>query len=400
MLSGTANGITTVVLPWLVLDRTGSAAAAGVVAAATALPLLVTSLLAGTLVDRIGRRRASIVADVASGVAIAAIPLLDLAGALGLAPLVVLAAAGAIIDPAGITARESMLPEAAEAAGVRLDRVNGVHEAAWGLSFIVGPGVGGVLIGLVGPESTLWATATAFALSVLVMSAIRVPGAERRPRRPVGTRGPSFLGETLDGVLFVWRDRLVLSVAVLSTLLVGTYLPIEGVLLPVRLGLLLLVMSVGWVVGSLLYGVLAHRLPRRRTFQVSMLGTALALVPMAFVPPYPILLLSGALAGMLYGPLNPLTNLVLQRRTPPAMRGRVIGVVTSLGYAAGPVGYLVAGQLVERLGLGAAFALVVSAVVATALLAPFLRVLRGLDELDLTVADAPSAGSQPADRLG
>ena len=74
LLSGVGNGVALIVLPWLVLDRTGNAASAGLVVSATLLPLLVASLIAGTVVDRIGRKRTAIGSDVLSGLSVAAIP--------------------------------------------------------------------------------------------------------------------------------------------------------------------------------------------------------------------------------------------------------------------------------------------------------------------------------------
>ncbi len=402
VMSGTANGITNVVLPWLVLERTGSAAAAGLVAAATALPLLLSSLVAGTIVDRIGRRRASIISDVLSALAVAAIPFIDSFTDLSLIWIVALAALGAVFDPAGVTARESMLPAAAIAARIRLERMNGVHEAMWGLSFVIGPGVGGVLIGVIGPENALWATAAAFVASALVMVLVRVPESGR-PARVPRSRRTSWLADTREGLLHVWRDKLLLSVALYGTVLTGTYLPVEGVLLPVyfqeqdhpeRLGFLLLVMSVGWIGGSLLYGAIGHRLPRRVTFITASIGTTVALIPMVFLPPYPVLLAAGAMTGFLFGPVNPMINLVLQLRSPEALRGRVIGLVTSAGYAAGPAGYLLAGPLVEWLGLRPAFAIIVGAVVMAGFLSLFLRPLRQLDTLD-AAASHPHEPHQP-----
>ena len=52
--------------------------------------------------------------------------------------------AGAVFDPAGAGAREAMLPEAAESAGLSLPRANGIHEAIWGAAFLLGPGLGGL----------------------------------------------------------------------------------------------------------------------------------------------------------------------------------------------------------------------------------------------------------------
>ena len=74
LLSATGNGIAMIALPWLVLELTGKASDAALVAAAGALPLLATALFAGTVVDRVGRRRTAVVSEALSAVSVAAIP--------------------------------------------------------------------------------------------------------------------------------------------------------------------------------------------------------------------------------------------------------------------------------------------------------------------------------------
>ncbi len=76
-LSGAANGVSMVAFPWLVLELTGSASSAAAVGAITLVPLLLTSLVSGTLVDILGRRRVSVVSDLLSLVSVAAIPILS-----------------------------------------------------------------------------------------------------------------------------------------------------------------------------------------------------------------------------------------------------------------------------------------------------------------------------------
>ena len=76
MVSLTGNMMTMVAIPWFVLQTTGSAARTGIVAAAGLVPIVVSGFMGGALVDRLGYRRASIVADLASSGAVAAIPLL------------------------------------------------------------------------------------------------------------------------------------------------------------------------------------------------------------------------------------------------------------------------------------------------------------------------------------
>ncbi|MCJ7795687.1 MAG: MFS transporter, partial [Thermoleophilia bacterium] len=141
--SGAGNGIASVAVPWLILERTGDPVAAGLVGAATALPLLLSSLFSGAVVDTLGQRRTSMLSDVLSAVSVAAIPLVDLVLGLDLGLIMALAVMGALFDPAGATAREAMLPSVAARGGIPLERGNGIHEAAWGVAYMVGPGLGG-----------------------------------------------------------------------------------------------------------------------------------------------------------------------------------------------------------------------------------------------------------------
>jgi len=385
LLSGIGNGVALVALPWLILERTGSATAAGVVAAATALPLLASSLFSGTLVDLVGRRRVSLVSDCLSAASVTAIPLVDVTVGLTLPSLIALAVLGAAFDPAGVTARESMLPAAATAARWPLERVNGFHEAVWGVAFLVGPGVGGVLIAVVGAIGALWLTAVGFGLSIVLVSFLRLPDAGR----PTAAARPAGLWRgTGEGLRFVWRDPPLRAVGLLSVALVGAYLPIEGVILPVhfqsqgapgRMGLLIAAMSAGGIAGALAYGAWGGRLPRRRVLVGALIATGLAVLALAALPPYPVMVVLGAIVGCCYGPVGPIVNTALQTRTPEHLRGRAVGVLASSEYAAGPLGYLAAGPLIEWLGLRTAFLVVALSVLAVALCAIPLRSLQRLE---------------------
>ncbi len=402
VLAGTANGITMVALPWLVLERTGNAAAVGLVAAATALPVLVVSFLCGTIVDRVGRQRTAMVADLLAALAIAALPIVDLTRGLSLWWIAVPAILAAALNPAGVTARAAMVPAAAEAAGIRLDRANAVNEAAWGIAFIVGPGVAGLLIGWTSAVSALWATTAALAVSALLIGAARIPQAGRPAPVAVHER-TGFWGDMVEGLRFVRRDHVLLSVGLVGILLAGTYVPIENVLLPVefenehapqRLGVIVMAMSLGWVLGSLSYAAVSHRLPRRTTFIAATAGTCVALLPMAFLPPFPVMVVAGAVSGLLYGPVNPLLSLAMQHRTPDHLRGRVVGVLTSVGYVAGPLGCMVAGPLVQWAGLRTAFMVMTGALLVAGLCSAFLRPLTALDDLG-DLHDLDGAPRQP-----
>lgn len=387
LLSGAGNGAALVVLPWIVLERTGSAGSAGLLAAATAVPLLASSLFSGTVVDTLGRRRTSVVSDLMSALSVASIPILDRVVGLSMGWLIVLAVLGAVFDPAGVTARETMLPAAASRAGWPLQRANGVHEAVWGTAFLLGPGLGGVLIATVGAISALWFTAVAFVASALLISLLRVADAGR----PAEHHAPEgFWSGTREGLRFVWRDRLLRSMTMITAALVSVYMPVEGVLLPVefeaadqpgRLGLVIMAMSLGAIGGALGYGLVGRRWRRSWVFRGALVSTGVFLLVLAALPPFWMMLVAALLIGVSYGPVGPVVNIAMQTRSPEHMRGRVVGVITSTEYAAGPFGYLLVGAATERFGVQPTFLAIAAAVLVVALVGLAVRPLRELDSL-------------------
>jgi MFS family permease len=397
LISGIGNGVALVVLPWLVIERTGSAAFAGLVAGAALVPLLLSSVFAGTLVDIVGRKRTSVGSDLLSGLAVAAIPVVDAVGELTAGWLVALAMLGAAFDPAGFTARETMLPAAATRAGWRLDRVNGIHEALFGVSFIIGPGLGGLMIGWFGPLTALWVTAGGFAVAALLTMGIRgLPGAGR-PAEHAAMAG--VWKGTVEGIVFVWRDPALRSVAVLSCAIVAAYLPFESVIFPVyfeeqgqpeRLGLVITAMSAGGILGALAHARVVDMIGRRAVFVWSIFVCCVVLGAVALFPPFWLMLVLSALTGALWGPINPISNLAMQVLTPEQLRGRVVGVITSSAYAAGPLGLLLAGPLVEWQGVERAALIFAALTILAAVAGFFLPGLRRLDNLDVRLpVDAP-----------
>ncbi len=394
VLSGTANGITMVAFPWLVLEVTGDATAAAVIAAVTGIPLLLSLLFSGVVVDMVGRAPVSVVSDVLSLLSVSLVPILSATVGFDFGLLLLVAALGAVFDPAGITARESMLKEAAEEAGLPLERANGIHEAAYGLAFLLGPGIGGLMIAGIGVTTSFWVTAAAFGLSALVVLVIRIPGAGRPPAH---ARPRGFWTSTKEGFVFLWGDRVLRVVAFLSAALVALWLPIEGVVLPYhynaldepgQLGLLVTTMSAGGAIGALLYTAVGPRLPRRAVFGIGLVGTAIPVMGMAILPPYPAMLAFGFATGFFYGPVNPIVNVAMQERTPDALRGRVVGAIGAAAYAAGPIGYIVAGPLLEAVGVRTTLLILGGALMAVCVVGAALPVLRGLD-------DPPREGGEP-----
>lgn len=388
LLATAGTGISIVAFPWLALQHRHSATDASIVAAAMTLPLVLATLIAGTAVDFFGRRRVSLVCDWLSGAAVTAVPLTAWifgAAAIDVAELAVLAFCAAAFDPAGMTARQSMLPEAAARAGWSLDRTNSSYEAMLNLAFIVGPGLGGLLIATLGGINTMWVTAGCFALSFLAIGALRLEGAGKPPRatRPVG-----LVTGIAEGVRFVWNLRVLRTLGLIDLAVTALYLPMESVLFPkyfadqhqpAQLGWALMALALGGVAGALGYGVLSARLRRRTAVLTATLTFGATTAGIAVLPPLPVILGLCAVTGVVYGPIQPIYNFVMQTRAPHHLRGPGGQVMAGLTYAAGPLGLLVAGPLADAAGLKATFLTLAVPILAIGVVACGLPSLRELD---------------------
>jgi H+ antiporter protein len=402
LTAGAGNGISIVAFPWLVLQHNGSALDASIVAMAGTLPLLVATLIAGAAVDYLGRRRVSMISDGLSALAVAAVPVIALAfgvGAINVAVLAGLAALGAFFDPAGMTARETMLPEAATRAEWTLDHANSVYEAVFNLAYIVGPGIGGLLIATLGGIKTMWVTAGAFLLSISAVAVLRLEGAGTPNREHL----PQVWAGIVEGLKFVWHTPVLRTLAFIDLAATGLYMPMESVLFPkyftdrnepAQLGWVLVALSVGGLIGALGYAVWSKYSNRRTIMLIAVLVLGVAMTVIAFLPPLPVILVLCAIVGLVYGPMAPIYNYVMQTRAPSHLRGRVVGVMGSLAYAAGPLGLVVAGPLADAAGLHVTFLALSLPMLLLGVVAIFLPALRHLDRAPVTepTSGGPAAG--------
>ncbi|RZS44667.1 putative MFS family arabinose efflux permease [Herbihabitans rhizosphaerae] len=359
-LSITGNTIVQIAIPWLVMERTGSPALAGLIAAASLLPMAVSALLGGALIDRWGRRRLSIGADLLSAAAVAAVPLLDRAVGLTAGLIALLVALGAVFDGPGMAARESLRPDVAQHSRVPLERVNAWGEAVDGFGGVAAPGLAGVLIATVGAANTLWATVAMF-LAAAVLTATTIPAQVRDDsvHEPYGRA-------VVEGLRFVLRKAELRATAITLMMLVLFVAPLTTVLTielqragrPGDLGLIAAMFAVGGIAGAVGYGFVAPRLRRRPVLWWALALTGVGLAAFALLDGTLGRAVLAAAVGIGAAPVNPITAVIMQEKTPERLRGRVIGTVTSLALLAAPLGAAFAGALVDGVGAAVTYALI------------------------------------------
>ncbi|OZM72944.1 MFS transporter [Amycolatopsis antarctica] len=401
-LSSFGLAMTLIAIPWYVLHSTGSGTQTGAVTAAETLGLLLSIVLAGPLVDRAGPRRLSITADAITAAAIALIPLAELTVGLPVPLLAVLAfTAGATRAPSD-TAKQVLLAQVAEPAGIRLERASSAVDAAMRLGRMVGAPVAGGLVAVLGPVPVLVVdTATLLASAGLV--AVFVRG--RTPARDgddAGDRADSYLRRLLGGVRYLRGDRLLR--AALPMLMVTNALDVglSGVLYPAYgsqvfdssalVGLMVTALGIGGLGGAALYGWIGHRLSRWAVFTACFLLLGMPrFVLLALEPPAPVLLPLLAVSGLGSGALNPILLAVVHERVPAMLRGRVLSLASGGAIAAMPLGTMLAGVLLDWTGLtGALVTFAVIYLVATTFPLIF-PVWRELDHRPATPEHAPVA---------
>ena len=168
-----------IAVPWFVLETTGSAFQTGLVAFFTALLAILAAFFGGTMVDRLGQKRISIISDLASGVTVLFIPLLYGTTGLQFWQLLLLVFLSALFDGPGDTTRRALLPELAEAASFPLKKANAVQQAIQRAGTLIGPAMAGFLIVWLGSSNVLWIDAATFAVSAGLF-ALAIPSGQPR----------------------------------------------------------------------------------------------------------------------------------------------------------------------------------------------------------------------------
>jgi MFS family permease len=381
----TGNSAVHVAIPWLVLETTGSSAQAGIVLGLSGLSVIFTAPLIGGLIAILGARPVSVWADIISGTSVLLFPIIGTLFGLNIASLLVIAIFGAMFDPAGGTARKSLIQPVVEKEGLSLTKFNGTYEAVATIGTVIGPTAAALAISIIGVNATFYVIAVVFVFASATASFIPVITVR-------GAKGKVFsvsnvVGETRLGVGTLWRDKPLLSLVGLYTMLTAIYMPVESIVLsryfqdldePQTLGFVLSAMSVGIVIGALQFHRAVRILSPRNLVVISMSLIGAVVCGMAFLPSAIAFIGLGLALGLAFGPVSPLTNYLVQRRVPQHLHGPVFGTQFSLTHLALPAGTLALGLIVQSVSIAPLLFVIGALFIAVTLFVGFFGPLRGL----------------------
>ncbi|MGI4791170.1 MAG: MFS transporter [Janthinobacterium lividum] len=393
------------VVPVTVYKATGSKSALGIAIVCSTLPALLFSLLGGVLADRWNQRRTMIAADLARMAAILLLLLVSNTQHFGPHDLLLfyivsflVASFSCFSSPARQSLMRVVVPQEL------LMQANSLVFTGAQSTWLLGPGIGALLLAWLSPKSVFVFDAATFAVSALLICFIQAvkPAA---PAKPKAARGPAGVWEDAqEGIAYVGTSP-ILRPALILLLVVVTATQVTNTLeFPFVHDL--------WGGGSKVYAGLVTL-----GFSAALLTGLAASGPLRSVPPARLLLVGFTLMGLtglvfsvsagiilggamlfLSGVGNTIENIgnmtLFQSSVPPHIQGRVSATVNLFGKLAMTCGGLL------TVGLSAHFpgsGVLRPLFAAAAILYLCCGLLAWLTLGRFTAQDVIDAGKPPAD---
>ena len=144
-------------------------------------------------------------------------------------------------------------------------------------------------------------------------------------------------------------------------------------------GLFYAALGAGALVGSLVAVAAVRKVAPLRLSGLAIIAFSIPLWVLPFLPPWPVVFVALFVATFFTPLINGPLIAVLTARTPEDLRAMAITAVISINTLAAPLGFLVAGQVLEHWGVAPLFAATVAGVTLMALVYAAI-VLRHRDE--------------------
>lgn len=312
---------------WLILDLDPSPLALGTLTVLQFAPILLLSLFAGSIVDRFSKRWLVFVLQVAALVQATALATLVLTHTVQIWHVYVLAAVLGTISAFDSPARQTFVSELVPRE--QIQSAVGLNASAFNVARIFGPGVGGLLIAAAGVGWCFAINAASYVAVLIALASMRgdqlLPGERSRGR---------VLGDIMGGLRYVVREPEI-GAPLLLAVFVGTFGYNFSVALPLLarytfdsgaagFGFLNAAQGVGSLVGALI--VASRTTPTVETLVVAASVFAVLLIALGAAPAFVVAALVLVFVGIAGVNATTGTNALLQLRSEPAYRGRVLSL--------------------------------------------------------------------------
>src|SRR5881227_3239772 len=379
---------------WVMSGLTSKAIMLGLVNFAAGLPALILAPVAGSLADRLDKRKILVATQIAQIILAIALGSLILSGRIQIWHIIFFASLLGIAFSYEMPAITALVPELVKrdeiAPAIALDR------SVFHGSRLIGPSLAGFFVGWWGAASAFFTNALSFLALIAALISL--------PKRPVGTAEEEEQRRSgiLEGFRYVRSNRIIMSLIALIALNTIFIFPAISVMLPlyVRDILHLGAQSMGWLMavsgsGAFLgsIGLLSVARENRLKFMGgNVLAIALGVFLMSRSESFLLTACAmGAIAialSMNFG----LTNTIVQEQAPAHLRGRVSAVVGMSFFGLMPIAGLIAPGFSDLIGMRTTLAIasVIYGIAAASVLS-----VAGRHVCDRPVSPAPEPEIEP-----
>lgn len=352
LLSNTGSWMQNITVPYVVYELTRSAGWVGFAAFMQLMPNVVVGPLAGAIADRFPRRRVLIVTQSLQAVVAVLLWAVWAAGLATPGVIVALVALTGLIAGLNIPSWQAFVSELVPRSAL-LNAVT-LNSAQFNASRALGPALGGVVLGTLGPGAAFLLNAGSFAAVLVALALLRLPRAEP-------TSGALRVwAQFREGVAYTRRQPGIMACVGLVTLLGFLGTPVLQ-LAPVfarevydvgggLYGLLAASMGIGAVLGAPIVGAWAPTRRRSRVAVGGLLLYASAVTAFGLAPVYWLGFVALLLVGAAHLTVASVLNTTIQLLVDEHMRGRVLSIYLMVLTGTMPIGALVQGQLAEVWG--------------------------------------------------
>lgn len=362
-ISNSGDTIFALAVIWYVLSSTKSIFLVGLVVASSFLPEILVAPFAGTYVDRFNRRYVLMVTYIIQSVLVGGAGILYVFHRLGFVFSLFTVVGLGIGEQFATPANAAILPSVVEKKD--LIPANGLISSTNSLNMLGSNAVGGLMIALIGMAAPFDYDALSFLIATAFLFLLpRTIGVVEKglPQESVLREDESTISQMRAGLQYLRKDRLLLRLAVLSTLVSFFALGLQGIYAPyvqnnlhggaTIYGFFLASFALGSIVGSLAIGRYGRNIRTGHLIMIGLFGQAVTIMGLGLTNSATVAISLWALCGVAQA-----TNIIpyqslLQARISPAYYGRVSTLISAMIYTPAPVLILVTSAVTARLTTG------------------------------------------------
>jgi MFS family permease len=352
-----------IAIAWWVLEKTGSATVMGTVLFFSTLPMVVFVLIGGVVVDRLPRGLLLFISDMARCFIMVAGTWLALTNRLVLWEIYVIAILFGFADAFFLPAYTALIQQIV--AEDDLPSANSINSLSMQFGRVVGPAIGGLIVGFGGTASAFGFNALSFFIGALTVAALlNLPAPAREEQS--GFSFQQFKDDLRGGFETIFSSP-VLWVAILvfaftNITLAGPYSIAMPFLVQQKLGgdermlgFIYAVFPIGYAIASLVMGSFQKIRRRGIIFYVCGAIAGIGLGVFGFGLPLAILVFAALMNGAALEIDSLIWTNLMQELVPPEKMGRVSSVDTLGSFVLLPIGFAFTGWLIDRVGVTAVF---------------------------------------------